>query len=348
MSVQTVESWLQLKSYLPHEQMSIGQSGSPMGHWPWMTASMEKLRLEGQILIKFICGERGVTSLATLVKRPGLGQPLELLGVKLHGEPGDFCYQDQEELERLVQSLVQDKNPLLFFRVPSESPLVTTLESAYKGRALIRKSIQKGCPYLLLKDWRPSSSLHSDLRRARRKAQAIGEVTFEIHRPREKIALDDLWPLCLEVESSGWKGRAESALLKDDSLGDFYYTYAQKAADQGILRLCLMKIDGRVVAMQIALEYAQSFWLLKIGHLESLGHCSPGLLLLEHTLLLAQQQGLKSYEFLGHPAPWIQRWSKEERENVYIKVYPYSLSGMIFFTRDFLNWMKQKIRRIYV
>ena len=348
MSVETVESWQQLKCYLPNEQMSIGKSGSPMGHWPWMTASMEKLRLEGQIFIKFIRGDRGVTSLATLVKRPGLGQPLELLGVKLHGEPGDFCYQDQDELESLVQSLVQDKNPLLFFRVPSESPLVATLENAYKGRALIRKSIQQGCPYLELKDWRPSSSLQSDLRRARRKAQAIGEVSFEVHRPRDKMSLDSLWPLCLEVESSGWKGRAESALLKDDSLGEFYYAYALKAAEQGILRLCLLKIDERVVAMQIALEYSDSFWLLKIGHLESLGHCSPGMLLLEHTLLLAQQLGLKSYEFLGHPAPWIQRWSKGERENVFIKIYPYSWQGMIFFARDFLNWTKQKMRRIYV
>ncbi len=46
------------------------------------------------------------------------------------------------------------------------------------------------------------------------------------------------------------------------------------------LRIAFLRIAGRPVAMQIAVERAQRLWLLKIGYDEEYARCSPGQLLM--------------------------------------------------------------------
>jgi CelD/BcsL family acetyltransferase involved in cellulose biosynthesis len=172
-----------------------------------------------------------------------------------------------------------------------------------------------------------------DLRRARRRAEAIGRVTAEVVTPLAG-ELEARLHEALQVEAAGWKGRRGTAIASDPRLGPFFVRYATDVQAQGILRLCFLRIGGRAAAMQLAIEWRQRFWLLKIGYSEEFARCSPGSLLMLETLRYAARRGLRSYELLGSVEPWTRAWTRHTRACVSVQVYPGSLSGAARFATD--------------
>jgi CelD/BcsL family acetyltransferase involved in cellulose biosynthesis len=166
-----------------------------------------------------------------------------------------------------------------------------------------------------------SAGRRSDVRRARRLAENLGPVSCAVETPTPGN-LDRLLDEALRVEAAGWKGAAGSAVLHDTLRRPFYQRYAATACADGTLRLCYLRIGDRVAAMQMAVECGQRFWLLKIGHDEAFARCSPWMLLILETLRYAAACGLRSYEFLGSPAPWTRMWTKDLHPCLALRVYP--------------------------
>jgi CelD/BcsL family acetyltransferase involved in cellulose biosynthesis len=94
-----------------------------------------------------------------------------------------------------------------------------------------------------------------------------------------------------------------------------------------------MRLDGRAVATQLAVECAGKFWLLKIGYDEDYSDCSPGMLLMLETLKYASDAGLESYEFLGTAEAWTRRWTEQEHECVEITALPYDWNGIALMAK---------------
>jgi CelD/BcsL family acetyltransferase involved in cellulose biosynthesis len=84
--------------------------------------------------------------------------------------------------------------------------------------------------------------------------------------------------------------------------------------------------------MQIAIECDDRFWLLKIGHDDKFAKCSPGTLLMLHSVKYAAVRGLKSYEFLGIAEPWTRAWTESLRRCVTLRAYPLSIGGIAVMT----------------
>ena len=80
----------------------------------------------------------------------------------------------------------------------------------------------------------------------------------------------------MAVEAKSWKGEARTALAYDGRRAEFFRHYVRQAAREGILRICFMHIGESQVAMQIAVEQQQGFWLLKIGYDAGFATASPG------------------------------------------------------------------------
>ena len=149
----------------------------------------------------------------------------------------------------------------------------------------------------------------------------------------------------LAVEALSWKGTEGTALVRDPSRARFFHRYAGAAAALGILRLVFMRIAGRAVGMQIAVECHGRFWLLKIGYDESVARCSPGNLLMLHSVQYAAARGLSSYEFLGGAAPWTATWTRTLRQCTVVRAYPFSVAGMAALSWDAGRWAYQRIHR---
>ncbi len=315
------------------------QSGLPMHHFAWLRAAASSFAADGRMHIVVVGAPPKITAVAPLVRCWNDDRCLELLGVGELYEPMDFLYATPSALDVLTDALAGFRGCLALNRVPAQSGVIAALGRSYRRRGFVFCKAVRGCPWIPLDArWtQPEEQLNagrrSDLRRARRTAEAIGPVTLDVVRPTP----GELGPLLDEafhVEARSWKGRAGTALASDSVRAPFYRRYAAAACRTGDLLVCFLRIGGRAAAIQVAVICGDRFWLLKIGFDDAFARCSPGTLLMRETVRYAASQGLQAYEFLGVDEPWTRLWTEHVRPCVSLRAYPATWHGLSGFVTD--------------
>ncbi len=319
---------------------------SPTAQFIWVDACAACLADDTLDLVVARRDNQPVALAPLVIQSRGLWRYWVILGQELY-EPAELVYRDPDALERLVRILLRRGEPLHFDRLPFGCPTLKTFRRLARGRAVLSCRPAKSSPCIPLDEtWAvPESHLNaghrSDLRRARRRAEKHGPVAAQILTP--SIAeLDHLLTTALSIEARSWKGEEKTALLCDTHRGPFYRRYAQAACRAGLLRLCFLRIADQPVAMQIAVQSAGGFWLLKIGYDSAFAPCSPGVLLMRETIQYAAEAGLSTYEFLGGVEPWTRVWTEHEHRCIMLDVYPYSGRGMAVLARAAASAWKRK------
>jgi CelD/BcsL family acetyltransferase involved in cellulose biosynthesis len=159
----------------------------------------------------------------------------------------------------------------------------------------------------------------SSLRRRRRRLQQHGVVTVERYGSGDR--LDEKLQEGLALEAGGWKGRAGTAVVQDPETHAFYRALAAHAADRGELALWFLRVDGRAVAFDFALERGDRLLLLKTAYDERFADCSPGQLLLEDELRDACARGLRECDFLGPQTQAKRDWTRTLRAHCWVFVF---------------------------
>jgi CelD/BcsL family acetyltransferase involved in cellulose biosynthesis len=320
---------------------------TPMQQPPWIKACIDTFAPDSEISIVHVCRKDRTLAIAPLYRERGLFSMFELPGVRLLLEPSDFVYNDAETLDVLADKLAELGMPLSLYRLPEDSIVPAALKRAYKGRARVVSMNYKQYPFIDLTGFdatnKLSSRLRQDIRRARRKSDSHGIVSFEVQRPKDKNEFLSMYRELLDVEAASWKGHAGTALVHDDIRRRFYEEYGLRASELGILRMCFMRINELAVAAQFAVESGQRFWLLKIGYSDEYANCSPGMQLINETLQYAADRGLLSYEFLGTADQWTRRWTRNERQSLVVGVYPYTPRGLLAFMHDSGRYLWHKV-----
>jgi CelD/BcsL family acetyltransferase involved in cellulose biosynthesis len=163
--------------------------------------------------------------------------------------------------------------------------------------------------------------------RRRRRLEELGTVEFSVEDG--SVQLDDLlaegWP----VEGSGWKRESGTAIdSRPDTLG-FYTEIARWAAERGSLRLAFLRLDGRAVAFELALEENGVYAILKGGFDVELRKYGPGGLITHDELGRAFESGLKRYEFLGTDEAYKTVWTPAVHERLVLQAFARTPSGML-------------------
>jgi len=328
-----------------------GKNSSPMQHYAWAEAFAETFWPLGIVLVVQVGPDREPSALAAFVRPPATAGALEALGARQLFEPTDFLYESEDALAALAQALRAQGEALDLPRIPADSPVVGALCRAYRGRGLVRVAKTDGYPVLELDaGWqepeaRLTASRRSDFRRARRRAERFGTPAFEMRVPtREDLPslLQEAW----RVEAAGWKGEAGSALACDRVRGGFFRRFAYAAARRGVLRLAYMRIGGRAVAVQLAVESAGRLWLLKIGHDEHYAACSPGQQLMLYVAGEGARRGLTAIEFLGEEEAWTRQWTPTVRACVALRVYPWTRKGVSTLADNALRYAASRGKRL--
>ena len=321
----------------------------PLLRYEWFKACAEAYSEPSQLHIMIQESAKGINAIAPLVLvRRGVSK-LEMLGSASMDEPGGLLYKDTSALYELIQNIINAGKPILLNRFSSESPEVSIFR---QGDVHGARSIIRGCagtPFLpITASWDEyegtiSARRRYDIRRARKRAEQLGRVEFEISTPTTDRLDQNLKELFL-VEASGWKGRKKTAIMFDRRLKLFLETYSRHARDFGALKFCSMRINDRPAAVILAVEYYQKFWVLKIGYDEAFSSCSPGILLIHHTLRYAHEHHLEAYEFLGADAEWLHMWTRQKHSYKSVRIYPRSVSGNVGLSLDITSYI---IRRIF-
>src|SRR3546814_10393191 len=76
-----------------------------------------------------------------------------------------------------------------------------------------------------------NSGRRSDFRRARRRAEAMDRVSFEMHAPSPET-FDRLFAEAVAVEQRGWKGESGTALGSDPVKGAFFHDFLHRMSQE--------------------------------------------------------------------------------------------------------------------
>jgi CelD/BcsL family acetyltransferase involved in cellulose biosynthesis len=159
-----------------------------------------------------------------------------------------------------------------------------------------------------------------------------------------RVRLNDAF----QIESSGWKGRNNTAILCSNARRDFFEKYADSSMRQRTLRLFFLRIGNEDVAVQYAIESANQYWLLNIGYRDEFRECSPGNVLLEETIKYAARNRLSRYNLLGKEEPWTRRWTSDAEDCVVLAAYRSNYFGIRAVISDalYLYHKRQKDRLV--
>jgi hypothetical protein len=125
-----------------------------------------------------------------------------------------------------------------------------------------------------------------------------------------------------------------TTLAKDATRGAFFRRYA--AAREGILRLGLMRLGGRAIAMQLAVECGERFWPSSVANDSG---CSS-----RATTKLSRL--LPGISLSGVLVPSKQMWSPVERPCVTPRASPYRPRGLVLLGSDAARLALSRLRKL--
>lgn len=96
----------------------------------------------------------------------------------------------------------------------------------------------------------------------------------------------------------------------------FFHRVTQRMAQQGLLKLFFMEIDGQPVATSLCFDYGTSRLLYNSGYNPEFSHYSVGLLLIALCLQEAIEQDIGYFDFLRGPEAYKQHLGGQQR-NLY-------------------------------
>lgn len=335
------DAWLRLESHARLPTQTLG----------FVSALAESLLAGVRIAVFVGRGEGGIAGLIPLCRAPAYATRWRLAGAREVFEPGDALCDGPEGAALLARALAGDPHALTLDRIPAASLLIPALREAMRGKGLVSVRPARGCPTIALDaGWGQGETFlnagrRSDFRRAERRAAAMGAVFHEIIAP-DPAEFDMLFDEAVAVEMNSWKRAAGSAIGCDPAKEAFARAWFRHACEQGTLRIAFLRIGHKPVAMQLAVVSQNRYWLFKIGYDEAYRQCSPGNLLMLHSLRHAARAGLEAYELLGEAEPWIADfWTRESHDCVHLRTYPFNLRGALALAADGLVWLKERLKR---
>ena len=325
---------------------------TPMHHEIWLTACAETISPDDDFEIVTAGDPHSPRAAAPFRRRrSGLSTRLFLLGAEDLWLHSDVLYEDEKAASELAEAVVRRALPVRFGHFPGDSPFVDALKTAAAGNGYVVADAVEGSPYIALDPtWRePEKKLRSkrrsDLKRRRKKAeQAHGEVTVEILTPTAD-EVEALYDQALDIETRGWKGRAQSAMVFDEHKSVFFRRYLRLACDAGIARMCFLYIGGTPAAFQIGVASDAGFWGFRTGYDETYRDYAPGILLFLEVVRYVANAGLSTHEFLGRQEPWTKEWTEDVRPLHRLRYFPYNANGAAAFASDGLAAVGRRAKR---
>lgn len=317
----------------------------------FVTALSQTLLKEARLEVFLGRGAGGIRALIALCRGEERWARWRHAGACEIFEPCDALCEDAPNAKALAEMLAREGRPIALDRLPASSLLIPALRRAMRGRGLVSLRPAMASPFITLDpSWQQAedhfnAGRRSDFRRAARRAAAIAPLFHEVIVP-DPSEFDRLFDEAVAIEQRGWKSRSGSAMARDPAKEAFFRAWLREACLQGSLRIAFLRIGQQAVAMQMALVMANRFWLLKIGYDEAYGKCSPGNLLMLHTIGHAAREGLETYEMLGAMEPWIaDLWTQERHECLRLRTYPLSLAGLVALAQDGREWLRGRLAR---
>jgi CelD/BcsL family acetyltransferase involved in cellulose biosynthesis len=213
-----------------------------------------------------------------------------------------------------------------FSQLPADSPTHAQIErlSAKRGYPTTLWT-SDASPYLeLSSDWNSyfsglGAKLRQNLRNRLNRLQKLGEPGLQVLNDPQ--AIRDARSHALELEASGWKREAGTAIQSDPCVLRFYTELADRGATSGWLRLLFLTVNGQRIATSYASQYDGRLSFFKTGYDPAFAKYAPFKLLTYYTIREGYSVRLREVDFLGDAEPWKLEWTNTIRPHDWLFVF---------------------------
>jgi CelD/BcsL family acetyltransferase involved in cellulose biosynthesis len=284
---------------------------------------------EGELRVLTARSGRRLTGLVPMIEEGATLRPPVNVQTPVFG----FLAEDAATAYDLASNLLQGRFSMVVMDPIDETDVGTRpfLDAAASLGFRVIASTHRNSPYVDID--RPWEAFESgmqqkrlkEIERRRRRLMELGELTMDVSTGGKDLR--ETLREGLRVEASGRKGRLGTAISMDPATTSFYQDVARWGADEGLLRLSSLRLDGRTIAFDLSLQDAGSHYLVKTGYDEAFARYGPGALLRYEMLRRTFSENLSSYEFLGSDAPWKREWTTTTRHRLELRAFAPSIRG---------------------
>ena len=160
-----------------------------------------------------------------------------------------------------------------------------------------------------------------------------GDLVVRLEHPTARPDVERLVRRGFEVENRSWKGTAQSSVMSQPRLLEFYVEQACLLAESQQLELAFLELDGRPIAFEYALLSPGTYYSMKVGYDPEFAAYSPGQVLVG-TLLerFFAEEGRDGFDCMGPLSEALRRWRPQA----------YPVSRMVFAPSSTLGrWIVQ-------
>lgn len=151
-----------------------------------------------------------------------------------------------------------------------------------------------------------------DVRQARHRSTAVGEVTIErVGNDELDGAMADLFRL----HGERWQNRGESGVFASSEVRQFHRNAARAMGSAGLLRLYRLRIGGAVAAVYYGFLHQQRAYAYLGGFDPELRRLSPGAQIIAHAIGDAIAEGVAEFHFLRGSEAYKYAWGAVDRWN---------------------------------
>ncbi len=226
--------------------------------------------------------------------------------------------------DALLDDWMDGQSELLLARLPADGSLTRELELAARSRGSeIAICRSQGDAFLPLTGGVDTvRSLFSgrsirDSRKHEANLIQIGHLTVHHDTTISRALLHEAF----ELEAAGWKGREGSPMAAQPETKAFYETLAELGSRNHEMILHSLRLDGKMIAFELATRSGGRMDVLKIGYDETYAKHSPGNVLRWHVIESEATKGeIASYHF-GRPSPWKTRWATQIGDLASVRIY---------------------------
>ena len=176
----------------------------------------------------------------------------------------------------------------------------------------------------------------------RRDAVAQGELRLRRVTVAQREDLNRFY----ELEASGWKGEAQSAIKADAKTRQFYDEIANSAEWFGYLSMYFLELNEQLLAAHLGLCYRDVYYSPKLAYDETFKQFAPGHLIISSILEDCAARGVHLYDITGPDDEWKLRWTDSLRPRSRFLVFQNGLAGKLAHTMRFRirPWAKRTMK----
>jgi CelD/BcsL family acetyltransferase involved in cellulose biosynthesis len=187
-----------------------------------------------------------------------------------------------------------------------------------------------------------SSKLRGNLKRLRQRLQDTGTTTFKHYQKEDAVAN---FPEFLQIESSGWKDRADSSILSlPENYRRYYQNLVRLLAKQDDLHLFFLELDGLPISGEFGYTEGEVYHSFKSGYREEYRNFTPSNLLFLDIIeyFLQSRSDIKRIHLFPEDGGYKHRWTNEDTTMVDVILFSASLRGQLsYFTHGARNRLKR-------